>query len=530
MIKVQSAPREVLLSDTWKVYVRQENGEEKELSVYTALTADGTGNTHVFPEVFCKEFDGLTYGTNVVKTYYASFDADSQVMVRVVRCEGAENFQIRPESLCRTFEKKGNSVIFTMEPGEKIVVEADGDIFGSLKVFGNPVSITENREKHYMEFRPGYYTEENCEYIHRNEYGIPVMDGIPDYTTVYLWDGAVICAAVILSGKHDIRICGRGVISLLERCYGAESDFMIQPLYGGFRYWALPNILIKSGCRNIEIEGIVLNCEFRGIVLRNSEDITITNVKLFAGCVNADGINMMNTRRLKVKDCYIQSADDCIAIYTACDSIPTFADEKYADSVPVSSDIETYDSLLFTCARPFMVGGHATGNTKPHDLIENIFFHDIEVLDIASRIYGIEKETARYWSAVFRILSQTQQLIRNVGFWNIRVNWTRGYGGKPFHVEVRGDHSASYTEKGGYRIEKIRFQNIQFYHCPDDMMESVIITDVKEGEKETGYGVEDVIFSGIVYDGMPMENKREHLVMEGEVMQVEIDGECPAIS
>ena len=77
MIKIQSAPRETLLSDVWKVYVKQEGEKEQEVSVYTALTADGTGNSHGFPEEFCREFDGLTYGTTVKKTYFASFDADA---------------------------------------------------------------------------------------------------------------------------------------------------------------------------------------------------------------------------------------------------------------------------------------------------------------------------------------------------------------------------------------------------------------------------------------------------------------------
>lgn len=520
MIKIQSAPREALLSDVWKVYVKQEGEKEQEVSVYTALTADGTGNSHGFPEEFCREFDGLTYGTTVKKTYFASFDADGEVSVRVVHCGEAGNFHIRPESYKKRFEESGNTVTFSMNPGEKLVVEAAGDIFGSLKLFGNFIFHPENRKENWMEFKPGYYTADNCEYIRRNEHGIPVMDNIPDDTTVYLWDGAMVCAAIVLAGKHNIRICGRGVLSLLERCYGADSGFTVQPLYGGFRYWAMSNIYIKSNCRNIEIEGIILNCEFRGIVLRNSEDITISNVKLFAGSVNADGVNMMNVRRVKIQDCHIQSADDCIAIYTACDSIPTFADEEWREPLPVSSDIEVCGGLMSTCARPFMVGGHATGNTAPHDVVENVYIHNTEVLDIASNIYGIDREKAWYWSAVFRILSQTRQLVRNITFRSIRVNWTKGYGGKPFHIEVRGNKTASYTEKGGYRIENIRFEDIHFVHCPAEMMESAILSDAGMEVLEENSGIEGVCFRDITFDERAMEDRKEDLVREGRVRQV----------
>lgn len=523
MIKVQKAPAEAFLSDVWKVYVRQEGQEERELDVYTALTCDGTGNSHRFPEEFCREYDGLPYGTTVKKTYFASFEADGPVRVRVEHAERTGEIRLRPETAGKTPEKTGGSILFAMNPGEKLVVEEEGDIFGSLKLFGNSVFVPEQDKKHYIEFRPGYYTEENCEYIHKNEHGIPVIDDIEDDTTVYLQDGAVVCASIVLSGKQNVRICGRGVVSMLERCYGADRDFTAQPLYGGFRSQALSNLLIKSGCRNIEVEGILLNCEFRGIVLRNSEDIRITDVKLFASCVNADGINMVNTRRARIQDCYIQSADDCIAVYTACDSIPSFADEEYPHPLPVSSDIQVCGGLLFTCARPFMIGGHATGNTRPHDRVENISVRDVEILDIASNINGVSREIARYWSAAFRILSQSRQLVRNVSFSNIRVNRTKGYSGKPFHIEVRGDSSASYTEKGGYRIEKIRFENIQFYHC-EDMPESVILSDRKTEEQGEDYGVDGVRFRNITYDGTLMEKKEEHLFTEGRAKHIEVYG------
>lgn len=522
MIKSIKAPEGAMLSDTYTVYVKSVGTDYQQLSVYTALTSDGTGNSQHFPPEFFKEFDGLEYGTRVTKTYFSSFDTDEDAEVKIVYNGNAGNFKIKPETLNKRFRQDGNSVAFTISPGEKLVIEAGGNIFNSLKLFCNEISVPENSKDNYIEFKPGYYTSKNCDYISINEHGVPVIDGIPDNTTVYIHDGAVLCAAVVLKNKHNIKICGRGIISLIERCYGADRNFSAAPLYGGFRYWALPNIYIQSGISNIDIEGICLNCEFRGIVIRNSENINISNVKMISGCVNADGINVMNTRRLLIENCFIQSADDCIAVFTSCDSIPALSDSGYSVSVPVSSDIEAKGCTLFTIARPFMVGGHATGNTNPHDLVENISFHDIEVVDIANNIYKASVEHVRYWSGVFRILSQSEQYVRNISFKNININWTRGYIGKAVHIEVRSDETASYTEKQGYRIENISFENIHFYNCPASIMESVIISDFKGNKPNSDYGISKVTFKNFTYDKKPIEYSQDYIITDDSASDINV--------
>lgn len=522
MIKATNAPDGAILSDTYAVYVKSADTDYKKLDVYTALTTYGDVRYQNFPPEIFKEFDGIEYGNYAKKTYFASFDANEPVEVKIVCSQKADSIKIKPETIDKQFIKDDNSVTFIMSPDEKLVIEVNEELYGSLKLFCNTISTAENDKKNYIEFKPGYYTEENCDYIRINEHGVPVMDCIPDDTTVYLHDGAVVRAAVILKNKHNIKICGRGIISLIERCYGADSGFNEEILYGGFRYWAMPNIYIHGGCSNIDIEGIILNCEFRGITIRNCDNISITNVKMFTSCVNADGINAANTRKMLIKDCYIQSADDCVAIYTACDSIPTLADKDCETVIPISSDIEVCDCLLITSARHFMIGGHATGSTNPHDLVENISCHDIEIIDIASVSKERTIEHARYWSGILRILSQTEQYVRNISFENININWTKGYIGKAVHIEVRNDKTASYTEKRGYRIENITFENINIFNCPETVMESVILSDFGDQVNDNGYGINGIHFKNFTYNNKTIEYKPNYIVTSGKVADIAV--------
>ena len=125
-------------------------------------------------------------------------------------------------------------------------------------------------------------------------------------------------------------------------------------------------------------------------------------------------------------------------------------------------------------ARPVVLGGHATGCINPRCVIENIYIHDCCVVGTPYRIYGNTEEYSMYWSGFMRILSQSEQIIRNIYFENITVNVTEGHNGKVFHIEVRDHKNASYTESKGYMIENLTFKNINIIGATEKLVSSVI--------------------------------------------------------
>lgn len=368
--------------------------------------------------------------------------------------------------------------------------------------------------RNVIEFTEGVYTAENCPYIHIDNHGAPVMDSIPDNTVVYIGKDAIVNAAIELKGTKNVRIFGTGAVSTVDRCHGADEGFASDRYWGAFRYYAKPNIYIRSGCENIELDGIILNCEFRGIVIRNSENIVIRNVKMFTSTENADGINCYNTSHLTVDNCYIQSADDCFCMYNSCDSIPTLFDDGYNDVKAVCRDVEVKNCIMSSNARPVVLGGHATGCTNPRCVIEGLYIHDCEITGTPYRIFGNTEEYSSYWSGFMRILSQSEQVVRDITFENISVNVTPGHNGKIFHLEVRGQNNASYTESRGYMIENITFRNIDIKGdtsklisskiscrqpaCDDDapVIRNIVFDNVFC--KDTDFGLNSVVLSGNV--------------------------------
>ena len=371
-------------------------------------------------------------------------------------------------------------------------------------------------KKHVLSFTDGVYTAENCPHIRRNEYGAPVIDGIEDDTLIYIGKNAIVNAAIVLVGVRNVEIAGTGILTTLNRCHGAESDFAGEHFWGLFRDHATPNVFVRSGCRDIVIRDVLIDSEFRGIILRNSSYIRIENVKIFASTHNADGINGYNASHLSVKDCFIQSNDDCFCLYNSCDSIPWLHDGGYAPVEAVCRDVDFGSCILMTNCRPFVFGGHATGTKDPRCLIEDLHIHDCQIIETPALLNPNEK-FAFYWTSVFRILSQSEQIVRRLSFENITVDVTHGYCGKIFHLHVRDGKEASYTESRGFAIEDVTFRNIRILGSTDDLYPSVILCR-EAGEGESGDAiphVSGVRFENVSLGGEPID--QSHFRLGGRI-------------
>ena len=202
--------------------------------------------------------------------------------------------------------------------------------------------------------------------------------------------------------------------------------------------------------------------------------------------------------------------------YSSEDDIDTLANNDYANPTKVSENIEIANCILSTNCRAFMIGGHGTADDNPHNKIQNINIHDIEIINIANNLFIDDKVHSRYWSGIFRILSQSGQHIENIRFENINVNWTKGYNGKAFHIEIRSDETASYTEKAGYRINDVKFKNICFYHCPYNIEKALIENGITGDENAR---IENISFENVKYENAASFDLYE---VNGESENIEI--------
>lgn len=519
MVKVVSAPSGSDLSDKFKVFVRESAGEWQELSVYLAL-CPVKGQANMPPELFA-EFNGLTYPRAgfAKPTCFAGFEYSGAVEIKAVYSRNADNLALKPESYNLDYAVHGNTVVFKINSADNIrfvTIQADDKPEEAVHIFVNDISEFKPAYDNVIHFTKGIYDVDNCEYIHIDEHGNPVIDGIKDNTYVYLDDGAVVRAAFILSGVKNVKIDGRGIISLLHRCYGYDEGFSCEPIFGPFRSYARPIIYIKSGCSDIEISGVITVGEFRNVTVRNSDNIILNNVKMLSHSTNADGVNCVNANNVQVHDCFIHSHDDCICMYTSYDSIPALNDEGYPPHAARSCNYEISGCVFWTICRPFVFGGHATKNSVNRDLVSNIHVNNCEIMDVPYCISS--HDGVKYWSGYFRILSQSEALVRDIVFENINAHLTDGYLNQPVHIEVRESKDASYSESGGYKIENVLFKNINFYNYSDT---NTIPCFFKATNLPDGYGIDGITFDNVTFNGQNLKDLEGTLIeTEGSVKNI----------
>lgn len=514
---IYSVPEGVRQTNLFEVEVSADSLMWEPVPVVLALASTGRGHKKLTAEEYAV-WGGYPKAPYLDKCAIASLSTAQKVWFRVSH-PTAKSLTISPERRGVVATMVDGKAVFAVEGGAKLMIVPDGDVVRTLSLLVDDDSkqlLNMRRFDHVIRFKRGYHTAQNSSLIKLNEYGAPVVTIREDNTLVVLEEGAHLCAAIDIRGAKGTRISGRGYINLLDRCYGADKNFEGE-LVGAFRDNVVPAIYIHENASNVLVQDITIITDFRCITARNAEYIRVENVKMFSSAQNGDGVNVINTQHLRVNNCYIHSQDDCFCGYNNCDSIRFLWDDaKYIKGLP-TSDLRLTNSVVWTNCRPFVFGGHATGATNPRCVMEDILVENCEIIGMANSLHYEDDFTMKrynsrtFWSGMMRILSQSEQIVRNITFRNIDVEWTKGYNGQPIHIAVRDNSKTSYKESQGYRIENILFENISFRHVDKGAMPIYM----KAHADLEGYGIYGVKFKNVTFDGKPY--KAVGLTMVGNV-------------
>lgn len=503
--RVYSVPEEVRQTNMFEVEVSADSLVWERVPVVMALASIGRTHKKLTAEEYAV-WNGYHKAPYLDKCAIASLSTTQKVWFRVSH-PTAKTLAISPERRGVEATMVDGKAVFSVEGGAKLMIVPDGDVVRTLSLLVDDDSkhlLNMRRFDHIIRFKRGYHTAANNPHIKLNEYGAPVLTIREDNTMVVLEEGAHLCAAIDIRGAKGTRISGRGFINLLDRCYGADKNFEGE-LVGAFRENVVPAIYVHENASNVLVQDITIITDFRCIAARNADGIHVENVKMFSSAQNGDGVNVINTQHLRVNNSYIHSQDDCFCGYNNCDSIRfLWDDEKYIKGLP-TSDLVLTNSVVWTNCRPFVFGGHATGAKNPRCIMEDIRVENCEIIGMANSLHYEDDftfkryNTRTFWSGMMRILSQSEQIVRNITFRNIDVEWTKGYNGQPIHIAVRDNSKTSYKESQGYRIENILFENISFRN-----LNSVVMPIYMKAPSDIeGYGIYNVKFNNVTFDGKP---------------------------
>ncbi len=269
-VRLWPVPKQEAVSDLWTVQV---NGTET--GVLSARTADAP---------FDKNYDhGGPYAL-------VSLDADEPVVLTLKSLEkrSLDKLQIRPASLnIKPVIKADGSIEIKVNRACQFSVEPDGRRRPLLVFVNEPEkNIPPKGDPNVIWFGPGIHRPEKIE--------------LKSNQTLYLEAGAIVQSGIRAKGEN-IRICGRGMI-----------DNNPWP----WRKCPTGMVLNLLSCKNLTVEGIMIRgAAHWTVVPQNCEEVMIDNIKICGGRVqNDDGINPCNSRRVSIKNCFIRTDDDCIAV------------------------------------------------------------------------------------------------------------------------------------------------------------------------------------------------------------------------
>ncbi|MDD4786066.1 MAG: glycosyl hydrolase family 28 protein [Pirellulales bacterium] len=385
------------------------------------------------------------------KYYFASFDFSGEVTVRVTSPQSLEGASILPERFgIRPTLEKPNALTFTASKPFRIAIERDGRN-SPLLLFANPLETDPPKpdDPNGVYFGPG---------IHN-----PVNIRLTDNQTLYLAGGAVVKGAVRAEGEN-ITVRGRGILD------GNEYPHLKGP--GRF-------MLDMTSCKNLVVRDVILRGSWTWALVPNGCDgVLIDNVKICGSRVlNDDGIDLVNSCDVTIRNCFIRTQDDCIAIKGL-----TGHDRKACEKMTIEA-CEFWTDL----ANVFRIGYECET-----ELMQDLTARDIDVLHYSPTY----RKPEEFWShAVFFLQPSDDMVMRRMRFENFRINADGGdivlVLARPMVCAVSG---RKYTRAG--RLSECVFKDISVTGRRENFRGEMRVVGYDEE-----HAVEDLTFENVVRFG-----------------------------
>jgi hypothetical protein len=402
-----------------------------------------------------KEKTNLDFGGNYS---FSSFNIKGPVKIKIRSLnKSLAGTILRPDNAkVKQLVKNEKEISFTLDKPIKLIIEPDGKN-APLLLFANPVIDYKYSagDKNVIYFGPG---------IHKPDSAIV---RVRDNQILYLAEGAIVKAGIIVSGNNTT-ICGSGILCGNEFVWGKDAR----------------NMLLITG-NNVVVKDIVIRgAAHWTMLLWECHNIVIDNIKILGGrAQNDDGINPVNAQDVLIKNCFLRTDDDCIAL-------------KGMQAQPSEKNVEriTVENTILWCDRAKTI---LLGHESRSEYMRNIKFQNIDVVHFGHHSIVIEPGE--------------KMKLENVLFKNIRIN---GNGQKDF-ISIRPVvNQYMQTKVPGY-VNNITINNLVLTGIAGKYR---IWLAGADGE----YNVSGVKITNLSILGEKLSNESKHLQIDDYVFNLKI--------
>jgi len=388
------------------------------------------------------------YNTQVAAC--AIFSFSGEIKVTVTPLAAVESVALRPLSYGIKPMQEDNTISFGLTEPCQLSLEVNGSTRHPLFLFANPLETDVPKPDD-----PGVRFYKGGQ-IHN--VGLVTLK---DNDTVYIQGGAIVRGAFLAQDAKNVNIMGRGILD--GSGYGKGKQRMAQ----------------FARCEDLHLQGItIVNSGHWTVVLDRSKDVSINNLKIINWRDWDDGIDICGSRDVLVRDCFIRTKDDCIAVK----SVNYQWDGFDVNSVDHESrDIVITDSVLWNgiWGNAFEIGFETRTET-----IRDIVFKNNDII----HVQGSE--------GTLSIHNGDRARVSNVLYEDIRIERVQGI---LFDLKILHSRYTKDTEPG--HIMNILFKDIKV--SGDRFPPSII-----QGFDET-HRIQDVQFENVTIQGKPIKSLKD---------------------
>ncbi|WP_345951347.1 glycosyl hydrolase family 28 protein [Mucilaginibacter sp. PAMB04274] len=436
-----------LNNERYKVSIRQKGGSWLPVPVYMAQVAQTT-DTKISPQIS--------------SFAYFDFQGEFDVLVQVLK-EQVSEAKLRPNQENLPIKVTGNSILLKLSKPKNFSLEVNGDIFNNLHLFANPLEQQPTQGANLVYYGPGLHTIGD----------VVLKSG----QRVYIAGGAVVQGRFIVSNAEDVRIYGHGILTQLFKPNappGAGNGSATRQYANG-----RADAITVEYSKDVKVEGIIVLPHKYTVLMGQSSDINVDNIKSFSFEGNGDGLDIFCCTNVNISRVFMRNSDDCIAIYGHR--------WKYYGN---STNITVKNAVLWAdVAHPLLIGTH--GDSADPDTLSKMKFANLDILD--------QHENQLDYQGCLALNAGDDNLIKDIVFDSIRVDNIR----KGQLINLRVMFNKKYNTSPGRGIEDVLFRNIVY---KGDKASPSIITGYDELHKIKNITFENLTINGrTLFDSMPQK-------------------------
>jgi hypothetical protein len=461
-------PVQIPASPNYTVSVSQDGGTAQDSFVYYTknFRAGGSGAAGIYE-------DDTSWST-------FSFSGPVTVTVTSLLPGGISTCEILPARLgiTPTFTPGGDTVTFTIDNPAKLSVEINGmensntgavSIKNPLLIFADELEqdVPSPTDPDVIYIGPGYHSATTN---NEDSLGRPILDttvtasGQPSGQlhinpgqTVYIAGGAFVHGYINESGKTDITIRGRGILS--------GAGYNGDPFYPHKYQHSIQ--IVNPGVTNTKIEGITIaDSSWTNMRLTGTNNY-VHNVKAISWFFNTDGLLLGGNST--VENSFFKVNDDTIKLYASNMTARNIVIWQEVNGAPmqlswnVSSPISNNRVSHVDIIRCEHVLGNMTNQTKGifnsvHGgigLLSDFVFDDFTIDNADGRLFQLW-----FVKTSYNVNQTGGGNIRDITFRNIKVF------NKMTQPSIVNNESLSNLDTSSYGFDRIRFENVSVQGVP----------------------------------------------------------------